>query len=275
MATGREVTTTSAGEMRDLLAKLMPQINLAIPKHMTADRLARIAMTEFQKTPALAKCKPVSFVGSVMQAAQLGLEPGIMGQAYLIPYGDTCTFIPGWKGLVDLMSRTGRATVWTGCVHKGDEFDYALGSAPHITHRPSGNDNPDEITHFYACGKVNGAEIPVMEVWTTEKVLSHLKKHNKVGGAHYAFKYPEMYGRKVVLLQVLKYMPMSIEDATGRALATGITVASMEDSGEIIDAAVIGFETVSTTSSSPESNEKAAVEAEICNAATPDDGRIL
>lgn len=241
---GQEVVKSQIAEMRDLIQKSLPQIKLAIPKHLNADRMARIAMTEFQKNPDLAKCNPLTFIASIIQASQLGLEPGILGQAYLIPYKTTCTFVPGWKGLVDLMSRTGRATVWTGCVHKGDEFDYALGSAPHITHRPSGNDNPDEITHFYACGKVNGAEIPVMEVWTTEKVLSHLKKHNKVGGAHYAFKYPEMYGRKVVLLQVLKYMPMSIEDATGRNLATGIAVASLEDSGETIDAAVIGFETV-------------------------------
>jgi hypothetical protein len=51
-----------------------------------------------------------------MTAAQLGLEPGINGQGYLIPYKGTCTFVPGWKGLVDLVARSGRATVWTGVV---------------------------------------------------------------------------------------------------------------------------------------------------------------
>lgn len=251
MAESKAVVKTPVAEMRDLIQKSIPQIKLALPKHMNADRMARIAMTEFQKTPALAKCKPLSLVASLIQASQLGLEPGILGQAYLIPYGDTCTFIPGWKGLVDLMSRTGKATVWTGCVFKGDEFEYMLGSDPKIMHRPCGNDNPNDITHFYACGKVHGAEMPVMEVWTAEKVVAHLKKHNKVGGAHYANKYPEMYGRKVVLLQVLKYMPMSVEDEIGRKLATGIAVASMEDSGEVIDAAVVGFETVTDAEPKP------------------------
>lgn len=238
----KAVEKSKVQEMRDLMQKMIPQIKLAIPRHMTPERMARIAMSEFTKTPALAKCKPLSFVESIMQAAQLGLEPGILGQAYLIPYKDTCTFVPGWKGLVDLMSRTGRATVWTGAVFEGDEFHYSLGSSPFVDCKPSGEDDPNKITHFWACGKVNGAEVPVVEVWTAAKMLKHLNRFNKIGDGHYAYKHWEMYGRKIVLLQVLKYMPMSIEEAAGRALATGIAVANAESSGEIIDVAVAGFQ---------------------------------
>ncbi len=241
---GQEVVKSQIAEMRDLIQKSLPQIKLAIPKHLNADRMARIAMTEFQKNPDLAKCNPLTFIASIIQASQLGLEPGILGQAYLIPYKTTCTFVPGWKGLVDLMSRTGRATVWTGAVFEGDEFRYSIGSTPFIDHRPAGEDDPNKITHFWACGRVNGSEIPVIEVWTAAKVKKHLDRFNKIGSGHYAYRHWEMYGRKIALLQVLKYMPMSVEEAAGRALATGIAVANAEDSGEFVDAAVVGFETV-------------------------------
>jgi recombination protein RecT len=35
-----------------------------------------------------------------------------------------------------------------------------------------------------------------------------------MGGKHYSFRHPEMYARKVVLLQVIKYLPSSIEIST-------------------------------------------------------------
>jgi recombination protein RecT len=134
----------------------------------------------------------------------------------LVPYKGKATFVPGWQGLVDLVSRAGRATVWTGAVYEGDEFDWQLGDDPFVKHKPTGDsDNWNQLTYVYAIGRVNGSQYPVIEVWTIDRVLRHLKKYNKVGASHYALKddckHMEMYARKVALLQVLKYMPKSIE----------------------------------------------------------------
>ena len=196
------------------LDKLKPQIALALPKHMNADRMARLALTAFSSNPDLQQCTGTSIAASIMTAAQLGLEPGINGQGYLIPYKGTCTFVPGWKGLVDLVSRSGRATVWTGAVYDGDAFDYQLGDSPYCRHRPGDGDEDAGFTHIYAIGRVRDAEMPVIEVWTRGKVQRHLKRYNKIGNRHYALSSEnnfEMYARKVALLQVLKYMPQSIE----------------------------------------------------------------
>jgi recombination protein RecT len=195
--------------------KLKPQMALALPKHMNADRMTRLALTAFSTTPALQQCSPQSIAASIMTAAQLGLEPGISGQGYLIPYKTTCTFVPGWKGLVDLVARSGRATVWTGAVREGDRFDFQLGDEPFCRHKP-GDDSDDSapFTHVYAIGRVRDASMAVIEVWSRAKVIKHLKQFNKVGQRHYANtdeKNLEMYARKVALLQVLKYMPASIE----------------------------------------------------------------
>ena len=85
------------------------QLALAVPKHLSADRMARIAATELRKTPALLNTTPASFLGAVMQSAQLGLEPGsALGQAYLVPYGNQCQLILGYRGMIDLARRSGQ-----------------------------------------------------------------------------------------------------------------------------------------------------------------------
>lgn len=204
-----------------MIDSLKKQVALALPKHLNADRMARIALTEFNKNPQLAKCEPRSVFASVIIASQLGLEPGIMGQAYLIPYKDhkagkmICQFIPGWQGLVDLAQRSGRSSVWTGAVFEGDDFDYEFGSDPFIKHKPRGARDPEKLLYTYSVGWVKGADRPVLDVWTADQVWEHRDRFNKVGDRHYSFNHPEMYARKIPLLQVLKYLPKSAELALG------------------------------------------------------------
>jgi recombination protein RecT len=211
------------------LEQMRPKIEAALPRHLNADRMIRIALTEFNKTPDLQKCDVKTVFASIIIASQLGLEPGVMGQGFLIPYKDqkknvtVCTFVPGWQGYVDLISRAGRATVHTGTVYPGDEFDFEYGSSPNIKHKPGDESDDDEpFTHVYAVGWVKDAQRPVIEVWSRAKVLKHLKRFNKVGDRHYAIKGGEhnlgMYGRKVALLQVIKYMPKSVELHTAAQL---------------------------------------------------------
>ena len=222
----QQLATTTAGQFNQFLQKHKGQLEAALPKHLNADRIVRIALTEFSKNPKLQQCTQTSIFSSLIIAGQLGLEPGVNGQGYLIPYDKKekqgrdwvvketiCQFIPGWKGLVDLVSRSGRATVWTGAVYEGDDFDYMLGADPYCRHRPMGEFDPAKMTHVYAIGKVNGAEMPVIEVWTIKRVKAHFAKTVVKGlqEKHYSHTHFEMYARKVVLLQVLKYMPQSIE----------------------------------------------------------------
>ena len=91
-------------ELSTFMSKLKNQMALALPKHMNADRMTRLALTAFSTTPDLQLCTYDSIAGSIMVAAQMGLEPGVNGQGYLIPYKGRCTFVPGWKGIVDIAS---------------------------------------------------------------------------------------------------------------------------------------------------------------------------
>jgi len=192
-----------------MLKSFLPEIQRALPKHLNGDRMSRIALTAFRRTPKLAQCDPRSVFAAVIQASQLGLEPDTLGRAYLVPYKGECQFIPGWKGLVELLNRSGQGTAWTGAVFMNDEFDYSLGDSPFVTHKPGGEFDQNRLTHVYAVGRPKGAEWPIIEVWPIERVIRHRDRYNKVGKSHYSFQNLEMYARKVVLLQVLKYMPAS------------------------------------------------------------------
>ncbi|MBK1884662.1 recombinase RecT [Luteolibacter pohnpeiensis] len=226
------------GDLMKYLERSRSAIAMALPKHLTPDRMMRLALTCFSTTPALRKCTPQSILSSVVVAAQIGLEPGIAGQGYLIPYKDTCTFVPGWQGLVGLLNNSGRATAWTGAVFEGDEFEFELGSNPKCRHIPGDHfGDPKKITWVYACGKVNGSEQPVIEAWPMRRVWRHRDQFNKVGQRHYSYENPEMYARKVVLLQVLKYMPRSIElnNALTAANAAEIGRTTAVDDGVVVE----------------------------------------
>lgn len=194
------------------LDKFKPQMALALPKHLTADRMARLAVTAFSTTPKLQECEPKSIVGSIMTAATLGLEINVDGQGFLVPYGRTCTFVPGWKGLVDLVNRSGNGTVYTGVIFSDQKYTFTDGSRRElIVHNETDLEAPEEITHAYAIGWVKGAVMPIIELWRVSKIKSHRDRYNKQGMKHYSFRDFEMYARKIPLLQVLKYMPKSIE----------------------------------------------------------------
>jgi recombination protein RecT len=226
------------GDLLKYLERSKSSIAMALPKHLTPERMMRLALTAFSTTPALRKCTPQSILSSVVVASQIGLEIGIAGQGYLIPYKDTATFVPGWQGLVGLLNNTGRATAWTGAVFEGDEFEFELGSSPKCRHVPGENfGDPDKMAWVYACGKVNGSEQPVIEAWPIKRVWSHRDKFNKVGAKHYSFIHPEMYARKVLLLQVLKYMPRSIElnNAIAASDAAEVGKATKVDDGVVVE----------------------------------------
>ena len=226
------------GDLLKYLERSKSAITMALPKHLSPDRMMRLALTCFSTNPQLRKCTPQSILSSVVVASQIGLEPGIAGQGYLIPYNDTCTFVPGWQGLVGLLNNTGRATAWSGAVFEGDEFDFRLGSEPRCHHVPGENyGDPDKLVWVYACGKVNGSEQPVVEAWPMARVWRHRDQFNKVGKRHYSYENPEMYARKVVLLQVLKYMPRSIElnNALAASDASELGKGTTVDGGVVVE----------------------------------------
>lgn len=209
---GSSLVLCTAKGLSEYLYRSRADIAAALPAHITPERMISLAVTCFSNNPMLQSCSPASILSSLVIASQLGLEPGVGGQGYLIPDQGRCSFVPGWQGIVGLLHNTGRATAWTGCVYEGDQFQFELGMCPVLRHVPGEfYGEVDRMSWVYACGKVHGADMPVIEAWPMPRIMRYRDEHNGVGEKHYSYRFPEMYARKVVLLQVLKYMPRSVE----------------------------------------------------------------
>lgn len=233
---------TIAGLLTD--PRVKSQMALALPRHMTADRLARIALTEVRKNPALMKCDQASFLGAIMQCASLGLEPGgALGHCYLLPFDNRkkgiteVQFIVGYRGMIDLARRSGQIqSIEARCVYAKDKFKVALGLDSNITHEPdweSADRGP--LTFVYAVAKLKdgGIQFDVMSRVEVEKIKSRSKASNY---GPWQTDYDEM-AKKTVIRRLFKYLPVSIEMQRAVGLDEAAAIDVSQD-----NALALGFE---------------------------------
>lgn len=188
------------------------QIALALPKHMTADRMIRIALTELRKTPKLMDCDDKSLFGAIVQCSQLGLEPGnSLGHAYLIPYGRECTLIIGYKGLIELARRSGQIiSISAREVHEKDKFVIKYGLNEVLEHEPNFKER-GEVIGFYAIAQLKdgGHQFEYMTLEDIEKTRESSKSSKGAMSPWINF-YNEM-GKKTVVRRLFKYLPVSVD----------------------------------------------------------------
>ena len=226
----KQTGTKQNSSLRDMIMRNMDMFKMAVPKTVTPERMARIAMTAVTKNPKLALCSPASFFGALLTAAQLGLEVNTpLGQSYLIPYngkrGMECQFQLGYQGILDLAYRTGKfRRIKAVVVHAGDDFTYSYGLHAVLTHVPKMIGTP---THVYALYELLNGGID-FEVWTWEQVIAHAKQYSQsFSKADSSWQTaPEEMAKKTVLKALLKYAPKSVEFANPEheGLATAINL---------------------------------------------------
>jgi recombination protein RecT len=215
------------------LSKQFKAIQSLVPKHVTPERLARVALNALSRNPKLMECSPETIIGAIINCASLGLEPNLLGHAYIVPFYNNkigrmeAQFQIGYKGALDLVRRTGAvSTITAHEVYEGDTFDYAYGIDEKLIHIPSGEDDERKITHFYAAYKLKdgGSGFVVM---TRSQIDGHrdkfTKSRDKQGNVYGPWKdhYVAM-GLKTVLLKLIKYMPISIEQQESAAILEGL-----------------------------------------------------
>lgn len=197
----------------------------ALPKHLTPERMIRIAVTEYNRSAALRNCDPMSFVSAIMESAQLGLEPASsLHYAYLVPYAGQVKLMIGYRGFVALVRRhPDIKNFWAHAAHEGDEFSYRLGLNPDIQHEPKGLS--ENLTHVYGVVvfKDGSTEFQVMTRAQVEKVRDRFSRKDKKTGKHseaWLDSFDEM-AKKTVIRRMVKTLPMSnelqraIENETG------------------------------------------------------------
>lgn len=231
-----------------MMERYKSEIARALPKHLDADRLARIALTEFRKTPALLECDPKSLLGAVIQAAQLGLEPGsALGQCYLLPFKNSKTgttdvqFIVGYRGMIDLARRSGQIeSINAYAVHEGDDFNVSLGLSPDIDHKPNwelDRSNPDTIQFVYAVAVLRGGA-KQFEVMTRSQIEA-IRKRSKAGHFGPWKTDYEAMALKTVIRRLFKYLPASVEMVNAATLDEAAATDVSQELGGVLDGEVV------------------------------------
>ncbi|MBR8475796.1 recombinase RecT [Burkholderia cenocepacia] len=224
------------GSVKQFFESQKGTLAAVLPRHVSPDRMLKIALGALRTTPKLMECTVESLMGAVVQCSQLGLEPNTpLGHAYLIPFEKKkkvgsewvtdkveTQIVIGYKGLIDLARRSGQVvSIAAHAVHEHDHFDYAFGLDEKLEHKPAMSAR-GRVIAFYAVAKLVGGG-HAFEVMSAEQVneirdaSQNYKfardKSKTVWGQHY-----EEMGRKTVLRRLFKYLPVSIELASATAI---------------------------------------------------------
>lgn len=180
-------TINNSSSLPDLIVRSKPQFALAIggstpaQRQERAERFTRICLTAMRQTPRLSQCEPASILGAMMTCAQLNLEPNTpQGLAYLIPYGRECQFQVGYKGLMQLMYRSGAIASFNADVVYRQEveqglFEYESGISPRISHKidllnpEARTGKPEDVIAAYAAVVLKTGE-PIVRLVTKMEI---------------------------------------------------------------------------------------------------------
>lgn len=235
-----------------LLDNYRGEIAKALPKLLTPDRLIRTALTAMARRPELMECTSHSLISCILTSAQLGLLPDdILGESYLIPFKNNkkrvkeCQLIVGYKGLCTLAMRSGQVksitamAVFAANEKDGDKFDYDQGLNEKLEHKPSGLNDANRITHFYAIVRfINGGHVfRVMTRAQVEAVRDESKNYkfsNDKAGTVWGKNFEEM-GCKTVVRRVMKYVPLSPEMSKAIALDEAAENGTQNTSVDFLD----------------------------------------
>lgn len=224
--------------LSNLLEKHKGQIATALPKHMTPERMIRVALSAVSGNHLLMQCRPISLAACVVQSSILGLEPNsLLGEAYLIPFWNSkanaydCQLMPGYMGLVKLARNSGQVSVLDAQpVYANDEFEFEKGSECWWRHKWSRTGERGELQGFWA-GYVLKDGSKNFEYMTVPQIDRHRDKFSK-GAYNKAGKLqgpwadaPDWMYRKTVLKLLIKLMPKSVE------LTTALGLDDRQDAG--------------------------------------------
>ena len=254
--------------VKGLIEKRMDDIKKALPAVITPERFVRIATTAVSANPKLAEAaskSPMTFLGALMTAAQLGVEPNTpLGQAYLIPFNNSrlvdgtwvkvpeVTFQLGYQGIIDLCYRSGEVTMINAqVVYENDEFEYELGLDQKLRHIPA-KKNRGKPEYYYGVFKTKSGASG-FQVMSYEDVLEHAKKFSKSYNAKSGrFSGPwesdfNSMAKKTCLLAALKYAPKKSDFVKAIVNDNSVKSSISEDMSSVNNDDVIDVEAVEPT----------------------------
>ena len=263
MANQGLVKKDAAMQVKGLLEKYRGQITAALPRHVSADRIMRVAVGAISRTPQLGECTPESLFSCIVQSSTLGLEPsGPLGEAYMVPFWNNkkgvreATFIPGYRGLINLARRSGDVTLfYADVICENDKYKIRRGSEPQLEHEIALGDRGKPIAYYAVFHTKDGAkDFEVM----TEHDIEGIRKRSKAGDSGpWQTDYEEM-AKKTVIRRLAKRAPMSVELAKAVEIDNRVAMGEDPDFSDVIDTIGVDVSTDIPKAKSPMETKGAA-----------------
>lgn len=208
--------TSPKKTLKDMISseKMKTQFEAALPKHLSADRFCRVAITALTKTPKLAECNPETFMKCLLDLSALGLEPDGY-RAHLIPFRNNrtnstdCQLIIDYKGIIELVRRSGDiVSIRAEVVCKEDGFEWKNGE---ITHEVDFRNDRGAFQCVYAEAVMKSGERQTSVM--TKSEVEGIQNRSKAGNSGpWQTDFNEM-AKKTVVRRLSKMLPISSEIA--------------------------------------------------------------
>jgi recombination protein RecT len=221
-------TVSRQSALRQLLKRYEPIIQEALPQGYVAERLVRLAMTQMRYVPRLAQADDMSLLGAVLTSAQLGIEPGPLGEGWILPWKNGKTgkiearFQLGYKGMAKLFWQHPLAAYLdTQTVYENDEFDYDFGTNAFLHHKPARGDRGTKTGEYYAIAKLTNGGYRFVVLSTDDVNKRHRQRSQTPNSPAWTNDYDAM-AEKSCIVELFGLLPKSA--SLSRAMAADDTV---------------------------------------------------
>lgn len=214
----QEVCTTIASQ------EFGEKIAQALPPNVTLDRFTRVTLTAIQQNPELITAERQSLYNSVIRCAQDGLIPDGREAAlvlFKVKGEQKAQYLPMIFGLRKKAAEHGFSLA-AYVVYENDEFDYQLGVAPTIAHKPPklGEERGGPIG-AYAVGTDKRTGEHYLEVMSLQEI-EQVRAVSRAATSEYGpwVKWWSEQARKTVAKRLFKQLPLgAIDESTERVLS--------------------------------------------------------
>jgi recombination protein RecT len=179
---------------------------------ITPSQFKNIVINEVKKSEKMQQAflnNPASLFASILLCAELGLNPSAdVGEFYFLPFGSKITPILGYKGVINLILRSGEISkLWSEIVYQDDEFEYELGLEPKLVHKPNHERTNKNIKYVYAVAKLTNGET-MFKVMSKKEIMEIVEMSKYPNSLYGSNKDPQGWmHKKTVIKQLSKTLP--------------------------------------------------------------------
>jgi len=192
---------------------MAPQLQAALPSHVTPEKFTRVSMMAIQGNDSLLGADRNSLYSACVKCATDGLLPDGR-EAALVVFGKEVAYLPMWQGKLKMMRNSGDLKeISAHCVRENDYFKYKLGDDERIEHEPLMAGDRGDIIFTYCVAKTKDGGI-YREFMDEEQILK-VRAVSRTGAKNTGpwKDWPEEMRKKSVIMRIAKRMPMSTDMA--------------------------------------------------------------